>query len=149
MIAALFGEGYAQPISEQQNSTSNCWPILPKSDNLTFVESMNTTVSPGLTTSSVLEPPDVDFIRETFSTLVKNFFSITPILTVFFTSSGSDGLGSQTGAQLTCVKAIDLTTASNSTQNQNGKGNSAGQLLGRGAAVWVGVVSVAFALLMA
>jgi hypothetical protein len=83
------------------------------------------------------------------STLVKNFYSITPILTVFFPSNGSSGLVSQFEAQLTCVKAIDLSTASNDTLGQGNKGNAAGQLVGRGVAVWVGLGSVAFALLMA
>jgi hypothetical protein len=80
---------------------------------------------------------------------VKNLFSVTPILTVFFPGNGNDSLVSQPEAQLTCLKAMELTTASNVTQSQGDKGNAAGQLLGRGVAVWVGLVSVAFAVLLA
>ncbi len=80
--------------------------------------------------------------------MVKNFFGITPILTVFFPGSGSGSLVSQVEAQLTCVKTIDSTTASNATVSSNDKNHSAaGRLLG-GGAVWAGLASVAFAMLL-
>lgn len=75
---------------------------------------------------------------------MKNFFGVTPILTVFFPGNGSGSLVSQSEAQLTCLKAIDLTTASNATSSPTDTNkNAAGRLLG-GNAVWVGLVSVAF-----
>lgn len=42
---ALSGNGSPEPISEKQNATSNCWPIVPKADGLRVVESINVTVS--------------------------------------------------------------------------------------------------------
>jgi len=83
------------------------------------------------------------------STLVKNFFSITPILTVFFPGGGNSSLVSQPEAQLTCVKAIDLTTASNATQSPNDQNkNAAGRLVGGTAAMWVGLMSMFVAVLL-
>jgi hypothetical protein len=149
-IPALSGEGSPQPISGQQNSTSDCWPILPKSDDLTFVASTNTTVSPSQSPPHSSQQGLTHFQGNyDGSAVVKNFFSVTPILTVFFPGNGNGSLVSRPEAQLTCLKAMDLTTASNSTQSQSDKGNAAGQLVGRGAAVLVGLVSVAFAVLMA
>ena len=76
---------------------------------------------------------------------MKNFFGVTPILTVFFPGNGSGSLVSQPEAQLTCLKAIDLTTASNATSSSTDTNkNAAGRLLGS-SAVWVALVSVAFA----
>jgi len=45
---ALSGDSSPDAISDQNNGTSTCWPVLPKSDNLTFVESTNAAVSPVL-----------------------------------------------------------------------------------------------------
>ncbi|KAK3897164.1 hypothetical protein C8A05DRAFT_20014, partial [Staphylotrichum tortipilum] len=42
---ALSGTGSPTPISTTQNTTSTCWPILPKTDDLTLVDSSNSTVS--------------------------------------------------------------------------------------------------------
>ncbi|AEO58684.1 hypothetical protein MYCTH_15789, partial [Thermothelomyces thermophilus ATCC 42464] len=73
-VESLSGKESPEPISRRQNKTSNCWPVLPKSNDLTLVERVNTTVSLG---------------------------------------------------QLTCVKAIDLATATNETQSaKDGDGDS-------------------------
>ncbi|KAK4101896.1 hypothetical protein N658DRAFT_485766 [Parathielavia hyrcaniae] len=130
---ALSGEGSPRPISEQLNAVLDCWPVLPTADDLRLVESTNNT-------------GDLDE-----STLVENFFSVTPILTVFFPGNGGNSLVSQAEAQLSCLKAVNLTTTNNVTLNPGvGNGdNAAGQLVGRGVAVWVGLASVAFALLLA
>ena len=83
------------------------------------------------------------------STVVKNFFSITPILTVFFPGNGSNGLVSAQEAQLTCLKAIDLTTASNATQSPDGGDSAAGRLIGSSSlAIWGGLISMGFAVLL-
>jgi len=83
------------------------------------------------------------------STLVKNFFSITPILTVFFPGDGNSSLVSQPEAQLTCVKAIDLTTASNATQSPNDQNkNAAGRLVDGKAVLWAGLMAVFVAALL-
>jgi hypothetical protein len=83
------------------------------------------------------------------STLVKNLFSITPILTVFFPGDGNGSLISQPEAQLTCVKAIDLTTASNATRSPTDENkNAAGRLAVGKTTLWVGLMSVFFAVLL-
>ena len=79
---------------------------------------------------------------------MKNFFGVTPILTVFFSGNGSGSLVSQSEAQLTCVKTIDLTTASNATTSSTDTNkNAAGRLLG-GSAVWVGLMTMVFAVVL-
>lgn len=81
---------------------------------------------------------------------MKNFFSITPILTVFFPSDGNSTVVSKPEAHLTCLKTIDLTTASNATMtpNDGGEENGAGgRRLGVGA-LWVGVLSMVFVVLL-
>ncbi|KAK4156603.1 hypothetical protein C8A00DRAFT_30571 [Chaetomidium leptoderma] len=130
---ALSGDGSPEPISDQQNSTSTCWPVLPKSDNLTLV-------------GSVMATGNFDA-----STLMDNFFSITPVLTVFFPGNKTDGLVSKSEAQLTCLKAIDLTTASNATKTPDGDGgsNAAGRLVGSRGAILAGLMSVVVAVLLA
>ncbi|KAL2187679.1 hypothetical protein L209DRAFT_684018, partial [Thermothelomyces heterothallicus CBS 203.75] len=100
-VESLSGKESPEPIFRRQNKTSKCWPVLPKSDDLTLVEEVNRTVSP-------------------------------------------------TTAQLTCVKAIDLTTAINETQSpKDGDGDSAaGRLSDSGRlAIWVSMMSIVFVLL--
>ncbi|KAK0744363.1 hypothetical protein B0T21DRAFT_407474 [Apiosordaria backusii] len=103
---SLSDNGSPKPIDSQQNASSNCWPISPRNNDLRLVHSTNTTG---------------DFKAETLS---KNFFGVTPILTVFFPGDDNRTTVSQPDAQLTCVKTIDLTTASNATMTPSGE-NSA------------------------
>ncbi|KAL2177532.1 uncharacterized protein P884DRAFT_200480, partial [Thermothelomyces heterothallicus CBS 202.75] len=111
-VESLSGKESPEPIFRRQNKTSKCWPVLPKSDDLTLC--------------------------------------IAPILTIFFPGDGDDNLVSETTAQLTCVKAIDLTTAINETQSpKDGDGDSAaGRLSDSGRlAIWVSMMSIVFVLL--
>ena len=82
--------------------------------------------------------------------MVKNYFSITPILTVVFPGDGNSSVVSQPEAQLTCLKTIDLTTASAATMSGDDKDNGAAdRLFGRAVpAVWVGLMSVMFAVFL-
>lgn len=41
---ALSGEDAPEPISDQQNSTSTCWPVLPKNNDLTLVQTISAKV---------------------------------------------------------------------------------------------------------
>lgn len=142
---ALSGTGAPTPISTQQNSTSTCWPALPKADDLTLVDSSNSTVRilgtpwPGARNRRPFSQGNFEA-----AAIVKKFFSITPILTVFFPGDGNGSLVS-----LTCVKAVDLTTASNATLNRSDKGSDAGRVVGGAAAMWAGLVTVALAALLA
>ncbi|KAK4244328.1 hypothetical protein C7999DRAFT_35329 [Corynascus novoguineensis] len=129
---ALSGNASSERISGRQNSTSNCWPVLPKNNDLTLIESVNKTGD------------------HNASTLIKNFFSITPILTVFFPGEGDESLVSEPVAHLTCLKIIDLTTASNETKSPHGgdEEGAGSHLAGNGAlAICAVLVSTLFGLL--
>jgi hypothetical protein len=81
-------------------------------------------------------------------TVLENFFSITPILTVLFPGNGSDNLVSAQEASLTCLKAIDLTTASEETQSPDGGDSAAGRVMGSGSiAILGGLMTMGFAVL--
>lgn len=82
---------------------------------------------------------------------IENFFSITPILTVFFPGDGNSSVVAEPAAQLTCLKTVDLTTASNETMSNEDKNENGarGRLLdSNGFAPWAGLVSIAFAALL-
>jgi len=40
LLAVISGPEAPQPLTEFENVTSNCWPILPKTDTLTAAESL-------------------------------------------------------------------------------------------------------------
>ncbi|PTU25426.1 hypothetical protein P175DRAFT_0514151 [Aspergillus ochraceoroseus IBT 24754] len=82
-VASLGG---LSSISGSQNSTSDCWPILPKSDNL--AQFARDTAMGGYTATADLT----------------EVYKITPILTVFTAGNGS--LVNNTSAQLTCLKIV-------------------------------------------
>ncbi|KAK4677393.1 hypothetical protein QC764_405780 [Podospora pseudoanserina] len=126
----LVGDGSPQPIDSHKNASSDCWPTSPKNNDLRLVHSTNSTG---------------DFGAET---MVKHFFGVTPILTVFFPAGDNEASVSQAEAQLTCIKAIDLTTTSNATQTQ-AEGTS-DAIRGSGVSmVLVGIMTVVFAAMLA
>ncbi|KAK4194332.1 hypothetical protein QBC40DRAFT_302227 [Triangularia verruculosa] len=129
MSVPLSGDGSPRPIDSQQNASSNCWPTSPRNNDLRLIHSTNSTV---------------DFKAET---VTKNFFGVTPILTVFFPGDDNDTIVSQPEAQLTCVKAIDLTTAYNATSAPSGETSDAVRGTGLSVAL-VGVLTVTFAVLL-
>ncbi|CAG8949769.1 hypothetical protein HYFRA_00004092 [Hymenoscyphus fraxineus] len=85
-ILPLSGENAPAKINSTANSTSNCWPITPKSDDLTLV---NTVPSQGDYNASTIE---------------EALYSITPILTVFYPGNGT--LINKPEAHFTCLKGI-------------------------------------------
>ncbi|KAK0649827.1 hypothetical protein B0T16DRAFT_136979 [Cercophora newfieldiana] len=93
----LSGPGAPSAITSSQNSSTNCWPIEPKSFNLAPVATIVTNGTNNIVAGE------------------QDLFKITPILTVVFPSSNSSGV-SRTAAQLTCMKAIDMSVAKNSTK---------------------------------
>ncbi|KAK4162935.1 hypothetical protein QBC43DRAFT_214040 [Cladorrhinum sp. PSN259] len=97
---ALSGSTAPKPITNDVgNSSSNCWPTLPKSNDLRLVES-------GDAAAAITEPR----------------------------------------AQLTCVKAIDMSTATNRTAIPNAGGF---HVAGSGSvAMWAGAMSILFAAIM-
>ncbi|KAL3461193.1 hypothetical protein BJX64DRAFT_289569 [Aspergillus heterothallicus] len=93
-------------VSAQQNSSSDCWPVLPKSDGLLqFAE---------------------DTIRNNYTNEANlaEVYKITPILTVFTSSSGNSSLVDDTSAQLTCLKVV----TTQNTDNAEDTGEDAASL---------------------
>ncbi|KAK6949299.1 hypothetical protein Daesc_009374 [Daldinia eschscholtzii] len=104
----LTGEDAPKPITQQQNSSSNCWPIIPKQDDLTLVSKYNYTGG------------------EYASELEKAMFAITPIITVFY-SAGDGSLVTETEASLSCIKVVgparaSLSTMDNGSNDHDGSG---------------------------
>ncbi|KAF3057233.1 hypothetical protein GL218_06102 [Daldinia childiae] len=106
--AALTGEDASQPISQQQNSSSTCWPVIPKQDDLTLVSQYNYTGD------------------TTFNDLEKAMWAITPIITVFY-SAGNGSLVTETEASMSCIKVVgppraSLSTINNGSSDDDGNG---------------------------
>ncbi|KAK8087526.1 hypothetical protein PG997_002487 [Apiospora hydei] len=71
------------PITEAQNGSSDCWPVLPKNDGLAVIADF--TVKGGYDSEA----------------LNQIMFGVTPVLTVFFENNQT------TTSQMTCVKVIE------------------------------------------
>ncbi|KAK1834386.1 hypothetical protein QBC39DRAFT_379922 [Podospora conica] len=123
----ISGEGAPEAISAAQNASSNCWPVQPKSRDLTLVAKFNSTG--GFTATELFD--------ELFMTM--------PILTVFLPTGNTSGEGEvRSEAQLTCLKPVDETTATEASKS-DGRQNLAGALEPRSAMgflVALGVVGV-------
>ncbi|KAI1459465.1 hypothetical protein F4805DRAFT_63664 [Annulohypoxylon moriforme] len=102
---ALAGDDAPEPISQQENSSSTCWPITPKEDSLTLVAEFTEAGS--------------DLVADA----EEAFWAITPILTISFpTENGT--VADAINASLSCVKAIgparaSLDTINNGTDDQD------------------------------
>ncbi|KPM38674.1 hypothetical protein AK830_g7876 [Neonectria ditissima] len=100
-----------EPISSKENSSSECWPITPKAYDLSFVRSFET---------------EGDYLADT---LANEFYGIVPILTFFFPRD-SHKIVSKAEAQMTCMKTIDSSVASNSTKSSGSEDeDNAGETL--------------------
>ncbi|KAI1657773.1 hypothetical protein F4813DRAFT_359511 [Daldinia decipiens] len=104
--AALTGTNASQPIGQQQNSSSNCWPVIPKQNDLTLVSQYNYTGD--------------DTIKE----LERAVWAITPIITVFY-SAGNGSLVTETEASMSCLKVVGPPRASLATMT-DGSGDTDG-----------------------
>lgn len=94
----LTGPDAAEPLTKKQNSTSNCYPTLPKTNDLTREFSFNISSS--------------YFVNETAPAILGE----TPLLTMFWSKDGDDDSSIENAdAQLTCLRPIDMTTAANTT----------------------------------
>ncbi|KAG9239588.1 hypothetical protein BJ875DRAFT_514771 [Amylocarpus encephaloides] len=102
----LTGTTAQLPISSSENSTSNCYPTLPKSNVLTRVFSYNITTT---NRSKDLSP----------ATLGE-----TPLLTVFYPTSNNSAM-TEPSVQFSCLRTIDLTDASVATM-KNGSSEKSG-----------------------
>ncbi|OTB04413.1 hypothetical protein M426DRAFT_320777 [Hypoxylon sp. CI-4A] len=103
---ALTGDDAPEPISQQQKSSSACWPVTSKEDSLMLVSEYHSTAA--------------DFVENA----EKAQWAITPILTVFYpVDNGS--VTTEVDASLSCVKVMgpakaSLDTMSNGTDDTGG-----------------------------
>ncbi|KAL2870154.1 uncharacterized protein BJX67DRAFT_346672 [Aspergillus lucknowensis] len=95
--------GGLSAISSSQNSSSDCWPVLPKSDNL------------------VLFAEDTVMGNYTNEGNLAEVYKITPILTVFTSANSSND---DPSAQLTCLKVV----TTQNTEDAEGTGEDAAPL---------------------
>ncbi|KAI0873664.1 hypothetical protein GGS24DRAFT_517374 [Hypoxylon argillaceum] len=102
---ALTGNGSPQPISAKDNSTSTCWPVLPKQYELTHVT--DHTVATSI------------YLQDIKAAL----FAITPVLTVFY-PNGEGSVVSDIDASLTCLKVVGPERASLATMDDGSNGSA-------------------------
>ncbi|KAL4933188.1 uncharacterized protein BDV17DRAFT_104647 [Aspergillus undulatus] len=92
-------------VSQSANASSDCWPVLPKSDNLARLGEV----------TSMGNYTDAGNLAE--------MYKITPILTVFTSSNDSNSLVNSTSASLTCLKVVTdqgVTNVDNTTDTGTG-----------------------------
>ncbi|KAE8146910.1 hypothetical protein BDV25DRAFT_161527 [Aspergillus avenaceus] len=100
------------PLTQSRNSSSDCWPVLPKSDNLTQITD-HTVMTNGTATA-----------------LTSQLYKITPILTVFFPANGSNSLVDSPSSQLTCLKAVHAEDLDADDADENSASLLSSNLLG-------------------
>ncbi|CBF69438.1 predicted protein [Aspergillus nidulans FGSC A4] len=84
-------------ISQSANGSSNCWPILPKTDNL--AQLYDDTTKGNYTEQGNLA----------------EMYKITPILTVFTSDNSTNSPVNNTAASLTCLKVVGTQDVTNAT----------------------------------
>ncbi|KAJ0421247.1 hypothetical protein BJY00DRAFT_300919 [Aspergillus carlsbadensis] len=125
--------GDAEGISAQRNSSSDCWPVLPKSDRLLQLAEDTATVCLLSLSLHLLVSPAATSLTNAIQNNYTNeanlaeVYKITPILTVFTSGSGSgnNSLVDETSAQLTCLKVVttqNTENAENATDTDGGDG---------------------------
>jgi hypothetical protein len=105
----LTGKNAQQPISSLENSTSNCYPTLPKSNLLTRLFSYN------ITTTNLSKDQSPATLGE------------TPILTVFY-PTGNSTVMTEPSVHFSCLRTIDLTDASVATMRNGSSEKSKAEL---------------------
>lgn len=122
----LTGPSAAEPFTEKQNSSSNCHPTLPQSNDLTrqFAYNISTTRKSG----------------DTYPAIEGE----TPILSVFWTNEGDKGSEIKNAtAELSCLRPIDKTTASNDSKESDGGDDDNGAIPMNGGANILGAAVTA------
>ncbi|KAL4973672.1 hypothetical protein BDW66DRAFT_153624 [Aspergillus desertorum] len=89
--------GNLSTITQSSNGSSDCWPVLPKSDNL--AQLYDDTIK-----SNYTEEGNLDAM-----------YRITPILTVFTSNNSTNSPVNDTSASLTCLKGVSTKNVTNST----------------------------------
>ncbi|KAG4433516.1 hypothetical protein IFR05_010999 [Cadophora sp. M221] len=125
---ALTGSGVPDPISQTENSTSNCHPTIPRTNRLTRVASYKISASV--------------YYNETAPAVLGE----TPVRSFFWKKDGTNGSISQsTSVNFHCLFASAMTAVGNNTQIGNDTGDdtgSAGDRFGSGFGI-LGTVSIA------
>ena len=113
---ALTGPTASGPLTESQNSSSNCYPTLPKSNELTRQFSYNISSSMDVSDTA----PAID--------------GETPIISMFWSNEGDQNATIENPAvQLTCLRPVDVTAAAQGTSTGDGTGMGNGEGGGNGA----------------
>ncbi|KAL5051256.1 hypothetical protein BDW71DRAFT_170674 [Aspergillus fruticulosus] len=86
-------------ISQSANGSSDCWPVLPKSDNL--AQLYDDTTQGNYTEEGNLA----------------EMYKITPILTVFTSNNSTNSLVNNTSASMTCLKVVSTRNVTNATDS--------------------------------
>ncbi|KAL6231250.1 hypothetical protein BDW75DRAFT_220725 [Aspergillus navahoensis] len=89
--------GNLSTISQTANGSSDCWPVLPKSDNL--YQLYDDTTKGNYTEEGNLA----------------EMYKITPILTVFAPDNSTNSLVKNTSAPMTCIKVVSSQNVTNTT----------------------------------
>ncbi|KAL4994629.1 hypothetical protein BDV10DRAFT_203611 [Aspergillus recurvatus] len=84
-------------ISQSANGSSDCWPVLPKSDNLAQLHD------------------DTTKGNYTEEGNLAEMYKITPILTVFTSNNSTNSLANNTSASMTCLKVVSTRNTTNTT----------------------------------
>lgn len=96
----LTGSSAPEPISTAANQTSNCWPTLPKTNQLVPVWTARIYTSSGNDTT------------------VRSAAGTTPIMTIFF----AEGNNEKSSTELVCLRPIDLNAKSVATMEDGSSG---------------------------
>ncbi|THV84005.1 hypothetical protein D6D17_01835 [Aureobasidium pullulans] len=91
----LTGSPAPEPISAAENETSNCWPTLPKTNQLLPVW-----------TASIYTSIEND-------TTIRSGTGTTPVMTIFF----AEGNNEKSSAELVCLRPVDLNEKSAETMD--------------------------------
>jgi len=128
----LTGAGAAKPISASENSTSNCHPTIPRSNQLTRVASYKISASV--------------YYNETAPAILGE----TPVMSFFWKQDGSNSsLIQSPSVNFQCLFASPMTTVGNNTMTNNGTDddiNGAAERYGAGFGVLSTVALAAFLL---
>lgn len=95
-----------QVISGSQNSSSDCWPVVSKADNLSEIAENTSYVRclfllPRNALTNLLNQQGND----TADAYTQQVYKITPVLTVF-SGNGDNNLVDETTSQMTCLKVV-------------------------------------------
>ncbi|RDW76892.1 uncharacterized protein DSM5745_06884 [Aspergillus mulundensis] len=122
--------GNLSTISQSANGSSDCWPVQPKSDNLAQLYD------------------DTSNGNYTEEGNLAEMYKITPILTVFTSSNGSNSLVSNTSASLTCLKVVSTGNVTNATDPEDtDEGGAAMSAVNMAGATVAGLATLMFVLL--